>query len=137
MENYKFKGNYKEQMLEILKDRTDELKNTPREERIKMLDMLIDLYVEQTGDRPSDKANSIMADLVLHEELSDKHPDKMTREDNPITSVWQEERRNNPKKAKKTKTGNNRLEVPLENGRHVATDGEDYTPANRTFNNPW
>ncbi|WP_255285959.1 hypothetical protein [Bacillus wiedmannii] len=45
------------------------------------------------GERPEPKQLERLADLLLYEELSNTHPDKMAREEYPIMSDYQLSRR--------------------------------------------
>ncbi|WP_232673915.1 hypothetical protein [Bacillus velezensis] len=64
-----------------------------RRERIEAITALADAYYDSTGEQPELSALERMANLVLHEELSDAHPDKVTREEYPIMSETQFEER--------------------------------------------
>ncbi|MGX6582870.1 hypothetical protein ACWMNW_15680 [Bacillus velezensis] len=64
-----------------------------RQERIEAITALSDAYFDSTGDHPEPAALERMANLVLYEELSDSHPDKVTREEYPIMSETQLEER--------------------------------------------
>lgn len=61
--------------------------------RAKEIKSLTDAYVETVGERPGPKQLERLADLLLHEELTDPRPDKMTREEYPIMSDHQLSRR--------------------------------------------
>lgn len=71
-----------------------------------------------------------LADLILYEELSDTHPDKMTREEYPIMSDIQLARRQEGKHVKrKDKDGKmrpNKTEVPMKAAYDYGADGKDY-----------
>lgn len=64
------------------------------EERCARVEALTEAYFEHTGGYWPDRYRVLdrLATLILHKELSDRHPDKMTREEFPIMSRWQEER---------------------------------------------
>ncbi|MDL5023761.1 hypothetical protein [Bacillus velezensis] len=64
-----------------------------RQERIEAITALSDAYYDSTGEHPELSALERMANLVLYEELSDAHPDKVTREEYPIMSETQFEER--------------------------------------------
>ncbi|MBH0358984.1 hypothetical protein [Bacillus toyonensis] len=64
-----------------------------RDVRAEEIKLLIDAYVEVVGERPEPKQLERLADLLLYEELSNTHPDKMTREEYPIMSDHQLSRR--------------------------------------------
>lgn len=52
-----------------------------------------DEYVSVHGLRPPAYQLDLLADYILREELTDSHPDKMSREEYPIMSEWQRTRR--------------------------------------------
>lgn len=60
-----------------------------RLERIEEITALSDAYYDSIGEHPDTFALERMANLVLYEELSDRHPDKMTREEYPFMSESQ------------------------------------------------
>ncbi|MCR9040835.1 hypothetical protein QRX25_14765 [Bacillus sp. L381] len=60
-----------------------------RQQRIETITALSDAYFDSTGEHPEASALERMANLVLYEELSDSHPDKVTREEYPIMSETQ------------------------------------------------
>lgn len=64
------------------------------EERCARVEALTEAYFEHTGGYWPDRYRVLdrLATLILHKELSDRHPDKMTREEFPIMSDRQEER---------------------------------------------
>jgi hypothetical protein len=64
-----------------------------RDVRAKEIKSLTDAYVEAVGDRPEPKQLERSADLMLYEDLSNTHPDKMAREEYPIMSDHQLSRR--------------------------------------------
>lgn len=68
-------------------------KITDRTERMRRIAELTDEYVAATGERPDVSVLERLANAVLHEELTDKSPDKMTREEYPIMSDIQLARR--------------------------------------------
>lgn len=61
----------------------------PRSERMQAIDALIAAYVDGTGERPDDVEIARLTDAILHEELTDRHPDKITRNEYPFMSDWQ------------------------------------------------
>lgn len=137
MTSLDFSGDYKQRLNEWI-DRLDEEKHEiPRDERMEIIQRLTDEYVEQTGERPDPVALLRLTDITLHEELSDPHPDKMTREEAPILSDRMAAVRTSGKERKKNKTGVVLTEVPLEHGSNVATDGTNHTLPVRSFNNSW
>ncbi|QHZ49922.1 hypothetical protein [Paenibacillus larvae] len=70
-------------------------KITDRSERIKAVEALTDAYIDSIGQTPDSAQLERLADYILAEELTDMHPDKMTREEYPFFSSWQFQRRQN------------------------------------------
>ncbi|WP_332606848.1 hypothetical protein [Bacillus spizizenii] len=64
-----------------------------RLERIEEITALADAYFDSVGEHPESTALERMANLVIYEELSDSHPDKVTRSEYPIMSETQFEER--------------------------------------------
>ncbi|WP_026593015.1 hypothetical protein [Bacillus sp. UNC437CL72CviS29] len=64
-----------------------------RDVRAEEIKSLTDAYVGTVGERPEPKQLERLADLLLYEELSDTHPDKVAREEYPIMSDHQLSRR--------------------------------------------
>ncbi|MED3069286.1 hypothetical protein P4310_28005 [Bacillus thuringiensis] len=64
-----------------------------RDVRAKEIKSLTDAYVGTVGERPEPKQLERLADLMLYEELSNTHPDKMTLAEYPIMSDHQLSRR--------------------------------------------
>ncbi|MFB5588484.1 hypothetical protein ACE41I_17480 [Bacillus cereus] len=64
-----------------------------RDVRAKEIKSLTNAYVGTVGKRPEPKQLERLADLLLYEELSDTHPDKMTLAEYPIMSDHQLSRR--------------------------------------------
>lgn len=95
-----------------------------RIERIEEITALADAYYDSVGEHPDSTALERMANLVIYEELSDSHPDKMTREEYPIMSETQLSRRKEGKHRKKE--ANNRIEVPFKLAVNVGVDGRNY-----------
>lgn len=65
----------------------------PRELRMVKIEALTEEYFAKTGKMPDEVALERLADLCLHEELSDTHPDKVTRTEYPFFSETQFEER--------------------------------------------
>jgi hypothetical protein len=66
----------------------------PREVRLVKINTLIEGYFGKTGEMPDGIALERLSDLCLYEELTDTHPDKVTRTEYPFFSETQfEERR--------------------------------------------
>ncbi|MCY7967735.1 hypothetical protein MOB49_11590 [Bacillus haynesii] len=95
-----------------------------RIERIEEITALADAYYDSVGEHPDSTALERMANLVIYEELSDSHPDKMTREEYPIMSETQLSRRKEGKHRKKE--ANYRIEVPFKLAENVGVDGKNY-----------
>ncbi|MGE9877946.1 hypothetical protein [Bacillus velezensis] len=96
-----------------------------RQERIEAITALSDAYFDSTGEHPEQSALERMANLVLYEELSDSHPDKVARTEYPIMSDEQLARRKEGKHRKKN--DNPRIEVPLSIGQNFGTDGKNHS----------
>ncbi|MED0799341.1 hypothetical protein P4T18_18185 [Bacillus inaquosorum] len=64
-----------------------------RQERIEETMALVNAYYDSTGEQPDVAALDRMANLIIYEELSDSHPDKVTRNEYPIMSETQFEER--------------------------------------------
>lgn len=65
----------------------------PRAARIFWIDVLTEKYYHDTGEMPDEATLERLADLILHEELTDPSPDKMTNEEYPFMSEHQFDRR--------------------------------------------
>lgn len=94
--------------------------NLPREQRFKAIEALTDEYVKATGKRPEPTQLDRLATLCLYEEVTDPHPDKMTRDEYPIMSDSQREEREKD-------------EVSLTWAESVGTDGRDYAKQTREY----
>ena len=60
-----------------------------RQLRIQIIENLTDCYIEATSERPDPKQLERLTDAILNEELTDRHPDKITRTEYPFMSDWQ------------------------------------------------
>jgi hypothetical protein len=97
----------------------------PREVRIAEIDRVTEDLFAKTGKFPDAKQLEQLSDLILYEELTDPHPDKVTREEYPFFSDEQLARRQEGKHVKNNdKT--TRIEVPLEIASEVGTDNRNY-----------
>ncbi len=134
---YSFGVNYKSRMEEYVQQLEQSVGEVPRDARMQMVEDLTDAYVEQTGKTPDGPLLERLANVILHEELSDSHPDKMTLEEYPIMSERMYKVRTQGSERKKNKAGVVTYEVPITHGVNVATDGTDYTPNTRSFHNSW
>lgn len=136
VEQLEFTGDYKTEFKKVVTQLEGRTKGMTREQRISLIEQVMDEYVYQTGERPDGSQLSRLADVVLNEELTDRHPDKMTREDYPIMSENQEGLRKEGKQRERNKTGTVTAEAPLEYAKNVATDARNYTLPVRSFFNP-
>lgn len=134
---FNFEGNYKAVMEEYVSKLEGSAQWDSRAFRMYIAEKMTDAYVEQTGRRPDGTFLERLANVILHEELTDRHPDKMTREEYPILSERQYDLRSKGKRRERRKDGTVLTEVPLEHGVNVATDGENYSPNTRSFHNKW
>ncbi|MCY7954767.1 hypothetical protein MOB72_08380 [Bacillus licheniformis] len=64
-----------------------------RIERSKEINALVEAFHDSVGKSPDSPALERMANLIIYEELTNPHPDKMTREEYPIMSETQREER--------------------------------------------
>ncbi|NLS42520.1 hypothetical protein EYH65_20465 [Bacillus subtilis] len=96
-----------------------------RQERIEEIMALVNAYYDSTGEQPDVAALDRMTNIIIHEELSDSHPDKVTRTEYPIMSDEQLARRKEGKHRKKN--DNPRIEVPLSIGQNFGTDGKNHS----------
>lgn len=78
-------------------------------------------YFTANDEMPPASYLDRLSTLCLREELTDSHPDKMTREDEPIISDRQRERRRN-------------TEISQTWAEEVGQDGADYRPKTRDTN---
>lgn len=92
---YVFTANYKADMHRHIDDLFTDAKvlNTDRQSRIKESDALVESYFAHCGLVPDGVPLERLATLILREELTDSHPDKVTRTAYPILSEDQLERR--------------------------------------------
>lgn len=65
-----------------------------RAERMRLIDELIEEYIEDTGERPDGRQLERLASAILYEDLQgDTRPDKVTLEERPILTFSQIKRR--------------------------------------------
>lgn len=57
-----------------------------RAERMAAVSALIDIYVEKSGDSPDSSITDKLTDYLLHEELTDFDPNKVSRDSYPVFS---------------------------------------------------
>jgi hypothetical protein len=67
----------------------------PREVRIAVIDEAVETWFRETGEMPDAKQLERLADLILHEELTDNNEHKVSQTEYPILSERQFERRDN------------------------------------------
>lgn len=87
-------------------------------DRCARVDVLCEAHYAQVGRMPDGNVLERLASLILFDELTDTHPDKMTREEYPIMSDSQREERLAD-------------EVSAVWSEEIATDGRDYTIPSR------
>lgn len=95
-----------------------------RAERMALIDELIESYIAATGQRPDSVQLDRLATLCLREELTDRHPDKMSREEFPIMSDEQYIRRKTGLNRKKD--GRGIIETSFKLAEEYGTDGRNY-----------
>jgi hypothetical protein len=94
------RGNYKRTFI----DEVDRLtaRDLPVQVRLKVVDDLIEAYFTQTGEIPDSNQLTRLADYLLKDELTDRHPDKVTRTEFPILSGDQQRLRGRRERARDT-----------------------------------
>jgi hypothetical protein len=111
-------GDYKQKF----KQEVDALVNNiieDRNERMRVINDLIEEYIADTGERPDARSLDKLSSLILYEELKgDTRPNKATAEERPILTSSQVKRRQ-----EKEVTGNI-LNV-------VRSDGKVFTPKSK------
>jgi hypothetical protein len=95
-----------------------------RTKRIALIDELIESYIAATDQRPDSVQLDRLATLCLREELTDRHPDKMSREEFPIMSDEQYVRRKTGLNRKKD--GRGIIETSFKLAEEYGTDGRNY-----------
>lgn len=92
---------------------------TTREHRMSFADDLYERFFAENGDfRIATTVLDRLTTLILKDELSDTHPDKMSREDYPIMSARQEDTRR-------------RKERSMSAAQDIAISGIDYREQTR------
>lgn len=95
-------------------------------ERVREADSLCEAHYTIIGEFPAESVLSRLAWYIVFDEMTDSHPDKMTREEYPILSESQEELRDS--KQIKTRNGEITYEGRQANGRrksyYFGDDGE-------------
>ena len=77
--------------VELLQRRMSIGELSDRNYRLLNIHLAIKEHIGKYRERPKNEDLAILSAMILNEELSDKHPDKMTREEYPIMSDTQEE----------------------------------------------
>lgn len=111
-------------------------KDMTRQERIEAIEAITETYTITLEYRLDSRTLERMANLILNEELTDRHPDKMTRNEYPIMSPQQERGRTQGLQRDRRKDGTTVRETVLEHASNVASDGKNYTLPIRNFKNP-
>lgn len=84
-----------------------------RTERMAAVQALIDRYINEHGATPDPAQLERLTDYILREELTDRHPDKITRNEYPFMSTWQLDVRHD-------------RETSFKMAEEIGTDGRDY-----------
>ncbi|SDZ51150.1 hypothetical protein SAMN05421736_11574 [Evansella caseinilytica] len=102
----------------------------PRDRRLKAIEGLTETYFQTSGRMPDGGALVRLTTLCLYEEITNPHPDKMTREEYPIMSDNQYRRKTEGRHVGRVGlTGKLKpltREVPLSLAANIATDGREY-----------
>lgn len=101
----------------------------PNGKRHGAIEKLTEDYFAKTGAMPDDKALDKLADLLLHEELTDDDEHKIAHNEYPILSGTQIARRQEGKHARAT--DNPKIEVPLKIAENYGVDGRLYNVPTR------
>jgi len=86
---------YTDVLVEEAYRRKDEVNPTSSDERVTKADALCETCFEQVGVFPPPNVLTRLAWYVVFDEMTDSHPDKMTREEYPIMTETQRLRRFN------------------------------------------
>lgn len=108
--------------LESLKMRMDNGELTDRSYRLLNIHLALKEHLGRYKERPKNEDLAALTAMILYEELSDKHPDKMTREEYPFMSDSQEgvrERKHRPH-------DDLQFEGRIHNGRRKTSFTDDY-----------
>jgi hypothetical protein len=108
----------------LLKQRMDLNEMEDRIYRLLNIDLAIKEHLLGFKERPSYADISLIADMVLNEELTDPNPYKVTHNEYPILSETQLARRREGKHTRKK--DNPIIEVPLGIAENYGTDGRMY-----------
>ena len=134
---FDFGEDYKKGFILAVNELVSKAPEYTREQRITLVEKLTDAYVDRVGERPDPSQLHRLADVILREELTDMHPDKMTINEYPIMSDSMRERRMTGSFRPRRKDGTVIREVPIEHASNVAMDGLNYTQPIRNFKNPF
>ncbi|MEK3836473.1 hypothetical protein [Paenibacillus sp. FSL R7-0128] len=85
---YDYKAEFHEAVTDLIAQDIVE-----RSERMAAVHALTDAYFDSVGEYPDTAEIERLTDYILREELTDRHPDKVTREEYPFFSAWQLELR--------------------------------------------
>jgi hypothetical protein len=91
-----FNFNLENDYAEEFRLTVEEMMKNPEEDRdlrMETVQILIDDYVDQTGERPKNRDLTRLGHYILSEELKDKRPNKVQEEEHPILSNSQVIRR--------------------------------------------
>lgn len=93
MTNFKFNaaGDYKAEFTNYVDKIIEKTKrgDLGRASRMQEIERLTDAYIAVTGEVPDSYEIERLTDAILNEELSDPHPDKISRNEYPFMSDWQ------------------------------------------------
>lgn len=128
-----FSGDYKQKMIEYTEELERTAASTSRGQRKQLIHELTNAYVKHVGKTPDGRLLERLANVLLHEELTDKRPDKMTLEEYPIMSDSQYERRTLGKRRERNTAGVTNQEVPMKHAKYVSVDGTDYYTPKREY----
>lgn len=105
-------------------------------------------YIDNNGKTPAPHLLDRLANVFLHEELSDPHPDRMSRiitpemtlderrlHEYPIMSERMYNARTRGSGRSKTKAGVQNVEVAFGQADNIGADGKDYGVPQRNFSN--
>lgn len=85
----RFVGNYTG-ALKIMVSRFLDMEPVPDLDfRKKAIEVLTDEYIRQTGEAPDGVQLGLLANWILFDDLTNSHPDKVTREEYPIMNKGQ------------------------------------------------
>jgi hypothetical protein len=117
-------ADYKTELHEAITELQAETKRgeMPRQLRLVKIEQLTEDYYDKAGEMPDAVALERLADLVLHEELTDNDRMKVRNNEYPFFSETQLARRQEGLHARGGTSG----EVPLAAAESIGTDGRSY-----------